>query len=149
MPECRTEHRDRVERRRRTRARSHWGIPVVDSTGQFPIIDRSWYGHASQVEQFLREVQIFGSRGAVCRLLEDVAGLLEVLGSIVQRIRDARGATQIRIRTTSDHPPQIVIEFPVSAPAEAISLLDEFDRWLIKQSNRAHRRVIVDVYYQT
>lgn len=149
MPECRTEHRDRVDRRRRARTHSQWGAPVVDSTGRFPVIDRGWYGHASQVEQFLREVQILSSRGAVCRLLEDVAGLLEVLGSIVQRIRDTRGAVQIRIRTTSDHPPQIVIEFPVSAPAEAISLLDELDRWLIKQPNRAHRRVIVDVYYQT
>ena len=148
MPECRTEHRGRVERRR-TRARSHWGAPPVDTTGRFPIIDRGWYGHASQIEQFLREVQILSSRGAICRLLEDVAGLLEVLGSIVQRIRDTRGAVPIRIRTTNDHPPQIAIEFPVSAPAEAIAVLDEFDRWLIRQSNRAHRRVIVDVFYQT
>lgn len=148
MPECR-DHRDRVERRRRAHAHSPWGSPAPDNTGRFPVVDRGWYGHASQIDQFIQEVQIVGSRGAVCRLLEDVAGLVEVLESIVQRIRDTRGAVEIRVRTTSDHPPQIVVEFPVSSPSEAISLLDEFDRWLIKQPNRAHRRAIVDVYYQT
>lgn len=154
MPECRTEHRGRVARERRARTHSQWAVhgghvEHGEITGRFPVVERGWYGHAPRIEQLLREVQVLGSRGTITRLLEDVDGLLEVLGTIIERIRDKRGRVPIRVRTTDDRPTLIVVDFPVEAPAEAISLLDEFDRWLIKQPHQAHRRVIVDVYYRT
>lgn len=122
--------------------------PWASETGDFPPMPREWYGGAPNIEVFLDQHELVGSRGTLRRLLTEVSGLLPALSGVVgQMLPHVSSSKDIRLLTNDDSPPKIIVEFPVKTPEQAISLTDEMDRWMINRPGVSTQRIIVDTYY--
>lgn len=113
-----------------------------ETSGPIPV--GAWRASDS-IETLLSQVTVCGSRQAVRRLFEDVAGLKLLVGRLLIFINERGTGGRIRVRANEDSPQQLVVEFP--AGGEHMATLDAIDRWMIAQPGSAHNRVIVDVYY--